>query len=53
MGAFNFESEVFMARNGYSDDTCIICGKQLTRGHKTPYCQQHLIENRQKEKIDH
>lgn len=42
-----------MARNGYSDDVCIVCGKPLTRGHKTPFCQQHLIEHRQKEKIQH
>lgn len=42
-----------MARNGYSDDICIVCGKQLTKGHKTPYCHQHLIEYKRKEKIQH
>lgn len=41
-----------MAHGGYSDDVCVICGKQLTRNHITPYCQEHLIELRQKEKLN-
>lgn len=32
-------------------DFCIVCGKPLSRGHKTEYCQQHLIEHRREEKI--
>lgn len=34
-----------------SKDVCLVCGKQLTRGHKTPYCQEHLIQYRREEKI--
>lgn len=32
-------------------DYCLICGKKLKSGHKTEYCQQHLIEHRRQEKI--
>ena len=32
-------------------DYCIVCGKKLMSGHKTPYCQTHLIEHRKQEKI--
>ena len=32
-------------------DHCIVCGKKLQRGHKTNYCQQHLIEHNKQEKI--
>lgn len=41
-----------MAHSGYSDDVCIVCGRQLTRNHKTPYCQIHYIEKQREEKID-
>ena len=34
-------------------DYCIVCGKKLQRGHKTDYCQQHLIEHNKQEKIKH
>ena len=34
-------------------DTCIVCGKILQKGHKTDYCQQHLIEHNRQEKIKH
>lgn len=33
-------------------DYCLICGKKLTKGHKTEYCQQHLIEYNRKQKIE-
>lgn len=32
-------------------DVCLTCGKPLKKGHKTDYCQQHLIQHRQAEKI--
>lgn len=38
--------------HGYYDDTCIVCGKPLTYGHKTPYCRIHLNEKQNKDKID-
>ena len=34
-----------------SKDVCIICGKQLLRGHKTPYCQEHLIQHNKEQKV--
>lgn len=33
-------------------DQCLICGKPLKPGHKTEYCQIHLIEHRQQEKLN-
>ena len=36
-----------------SKDTCIICGKVLNANHKSPYCNEHLIEHRQEEQIKH
>lgn len=33
------------------NDYCLVCGKKLGSGHKTEYCQQHLIEHRRQEKI--
>lgn len=33
-------------------DFCVVCGKPLCRGHKTEYCQEHLIQHRQQEKIN-
>ena len=32
-------------------DYCIVCGKPLSYGHKTEYCQKHLIEHNRQEKI--
>lgn len=32
-------------------DVCLICGKQLSRGHKTEYCKEHLIQHQREEKI--
>ena len=32
-------------------DYCIICGKQLSRGHKTEYCQEHLRQHQREEKL--
>lgn len=32
-------------------DFCIVCGKPLSRDHKTEYCQEHLIQHRREEKI--
>ena len=32
-------------------DYCLICGKQLRKGHKTEYCQKHLIEYNKQQKI--
>lgn len=40
-----------MAHSGYSDDYCVICGKQLVRKHKTDYCHEHLVELQRKNKI--
>ena len=33
-------------------DNCIVCGKPLLKGHKTEYCQQHLVEHRRVEKLN-
>ena len=33
------------------EDKCIICGKKLLKGHKTPYCQEHLRQHQKEEKI--
>ena len=33
------------------NDVCIICGKFLIKGHKTPYCQEHLRQHQKEEKI--
>jgi len=41
-----------MAHSGYSDDFCIVCGKRLSRGHLSQYCQIHYNEQRRKEKIE-
>ena len=40
-----------MGRKISDDDKCIVCGKKLTNGHKTPYCQEHLRIVRNDEKI--
>ena len=32
-------------------DYCIVCGKPLSYGHKTEYCQKHLIQHNRQEKI--
>ena len=32
-------------------DYCLICGKQLLRGHKTEYCQEHLRQHQREEKL--
>ena len=32
-------------------DYCLVCNKKLRKGHKTNYCQQHLIEYKKQEKI--
>lgn len=40
-----------MPNKGLCKDTCVVCGKKLYHGHKTDYCQEHLIEYRRKEKI--
>ena len=32
-------------------DYCIVCGKQLSRGHKTEYCQEHLRQHQREEKL--
>ena len=34
-----------------SKDVCLVCGKQLLVGHKTPYCQVHLIQHQKELKI--
>ena len=39
--------------HGYSNDVCIVCGKHLTYGHKTQYCQIHLREKQNKDRIEH
>ena len=39
--------------HGYSNDKCIVCGKNLTYGHVTPYCNVHFQERRNEEKIQH
>lgn len=39
--------------HGYCNDKCIVCGKKLTYGHKTPYCYEHMLEKRNQEKIEH
>ena len=39
--------------HGYSDDKCLICGKNLTYGHKTNYCYKHLKEKQSQEKVAH
>lgn len=39
--------------HGYCDDKCIVCGKPLTYGHLTSYCYVHMVEKRNKDKIDH
>lgn len=39
--------------NGYSLDTCDICGKQLRIGHKFNLCATHLKEQQDKERIEH
>lgn len=36
---------------GKCNDVCIICGKFLTKGHKTPYCQEHLRQHQKEKKI--
>lgn len=33
------------------EDFCLICGKKLRHGHKTEYCQEHLVQHRREEKI--
>lgn len=33
-------------------DTCLICGKLLTAGHKSQYCAKHLIEQRQETRLN-
>lgn len=33
------------------EDNCIICGKKLLKGHKTPYCKEHLIQHQREEKV--
>lgn len=38
--------------HGYSDDTCLLCNKKLAYGHISPYCRQHFLEQRNKEKIE-
>jgi hypothetical protein len=35
------------------EDCCLVCGKELKFGHKSQYCQEHLIEHRQEEQINH
>lgn len=37
--------------HGYCDDKCIVCGKNLTYGHITPYCYTHMREIKNQEKI--
>ena len=32
-------------------DYCVACGKKLSYGHKTEYCQQHYIEFKREQKI--
>lgn len=39
--------------NGYSEDTCEVCGKQLRLGHKFNLCAIHLKEQQDKERIEH
>lgn len=39
--------------HGYSNDKCVICGKNLTYGHITNYCYKHLAEKREQDKIEH
>lgn len=34
-------------------DYCLICNKKLQSGHKTNYCQKHLIEFNKKQKVQH
>ena len=34
-----------------SKDVCLVCGKQLLVGHKTPYCQTHLVQHQRELKI--
>lgn len=34
-------------------DKCLVCGKEQTHGHLTPYCREHLVEIRQAETIQH
>lgn len=36
---------------GKCEDTCIVCGKHLIKGHKTSYCQEHLIQYRREQKV--
>lgn len=43
----------FLLGHGYSNDKCIVCGKNLTYGHLTPYCHVHLKEKQNTEKINH
>jgi hypothetical protein len=33
-------------------DICLVCGKPLLATHKSPYCAAHLVEHKQKERLD-
>jgi len=41
-----------MAKNGYSEDKCIVCGLNLRFNHKTDYCREHYIEKINRDKIN-
>ena len=38
---------------GYSNDKCVVCGKNLTYGHISSYCHEHMIEKRNRDRIEH
>lgn len=35
------------------EDLCVVCGKELKHGHKSQYCHEHFIQQRQEEQITH
>lgn len=39
--------------HSYSDDKCVVCGKNLTYGHLTNYCYKHLKEKQASDKVAH
>lgn len=44
-------SRCYIIGNKSCKDVCIVCGKYLHYGHKTEYCQEHLLEYNKQEKI--